>query len=199
MQKEIALIRLDPVTVTTDDDPYRNVPEPVEVTWTGDIYGNHNADLAFDRQFQAGDGGFHSNGNSIGQDLIVDLGKFYQLDKLEYYPRSDAGNGTVTKMDISTSMDGIHWSEPTTYDWARDNTTKTVALSDVKARYVKMTPKASVGNFFAASEIMIYKKDGTEGKVVGDANNSGALEENDLVFFENYAGLIPEDKDWEYV
>ncbi|WP_278567556.1 discoidin domain-containing protein [Amedibacillus dolichus] len=189
----------DPVTVTTDDDPYRNVPEPVEVTWTGDIYGNHNADLAFDRQFQAGDGGFHSNGNSIGQDLIVDLGKFYQLDKLEYYPRSDAGNGTVTKMDISTSMDGIHWSEPTTYDWARDNTTKTVALSDVKARYVKMTPKASVGNFFAASEIMIYKKDGTEGKVVGDANNSGALEENDLVFFENYAGLIPEDKDWEYV
>ena len=54
-----------------------------------------------------------------------------------------------------------------TYDWARDNTTKTVALSDVKARYVKMTPKASVGNFFAASEIMIYKKDGTEGKVVG--------------------------------
>ena len=79
----------------------------------------------------------------------------YQLDKLEYYPRSDAGNGTVTKMDISTSMDGIHWSEPTTYDWARDNTTKTVALSDVKARYVKMTPKASVGNFFAASEIMI--------------------------------------------
>ena len=62
-----------------------------------------------------------------------------------------------------------------------------------------MTPQASVGNFFSASEIMIYKKDGTEGKVVGDANNSGALEENDLVFFENYAGLIPDDKDWEYV
>ena len=187
------------VTVTTDDDPYRNVPEPVKVTWTGGLYGNHNAGLAFDREFQTADGGFHSDSNAIGQDLIVDLGKFYQLDKLEYYPRTDAGNGTVTKMNISTSMDGIHWTEPTTCDWAQNSEMKSVNLTDVKARYVKMTPQKSVGNFFSASEIMIYKKDGTEGKVVGDVNNSGALEENDLIFFENYAGLIPSDKDWEYV
>ncbi len=62
-----------------------------------------------------------------------------------------------------------------------------------------MTPQASVGGYFSASEIMIFKEDGTEGKIVGDVNNSGSLDENDLTFFENYAGLIPSDKDWEYV
>ena len=189
----------EPINVVTDDDPYRNIPEPAKITWTGKLYGNHKAELAFDHQFQSGDGGFHSDGNSIGQDLIVDFGKFYELDKLEYYPRDDAGNGTVTKMDISTSMDGIHWTEPTTYDWARSADMKSVDLTGTRARYVKMTPQASVGNFFSASEIMIYKEDGTEGKIVGDVNNSGSLEENDLTFFENYAGLIPSDKDWEYV
>lgn len=187
------------ITVTTEDDPYRNIPEPAEITWTGKVYGNHNPELAFDHTLQTGDGGFHSDGNSIGQDLIVDYGKFYELDKLEYYPRDDAGNGTVTKMNISTSMDGIHWTEPQTYDWASNSEMKSVDLTGTRARYVKMTPQASVGNFFSASEIMIYKKDGTEGKIVGDTNNSGTLDDNDLTFFENYAGLIPSDNDWNYV
>ena len=187
------------LTVATDDDPYRNVPEPAKITWTGSIYGNHKPDLAFDHQFQSGDGGFHSGEGAVGKDLIVDFGKFYQLDKLEYYPRDDAGNGTVTKMNISTSMDGIHWTEPKTYNWDRNGNMKEVDLSGTRARFVKMTPQASVGGYFSASEIMIFKEDGTEGKIVGDVNNSGSLDENDLTFFENYAGLIPSDKDWEYV
>ncbi len=138
MQKETIQIGQKELTVATDDDPYRNVPEPAKkITWTGSIYGNHKPDLAFDHQFQSGDGGFHSGEGAVGKDLIVDFGKFYQLDKLEYYPRDDAGNGTVTKMNISTSMDGIHWTEPKTYNWDRNGNMKEVDLSSTRARFVK--------------------------------------------------------------
>ena len=43
---------------------------------------------------------FHSGGNDLGKALTVDYGRAYKLDKLEYYPRDDAGNGTVTKMRV---------------------------------------------------------------------------------------------------
>ena len=49
--------------------------------------------------------------NAIGQTLTVDYGKAYEIDKIEYYPRDDAGNGTVEEMKLETSLDGVHWSE----------------------------------------------------------------------------------------
>ena len=187
------------ITLTTDDDPFRNTPTPTNIEWEGTLYGNHSADLAFDHTFQSGDGGFHSGGGDIGKALIVDYGMSYQLDKIEYYPRDDAGNGTVTQMEISTSIDGIHWSEGETYTWARDNTTKTVDMTGKTARYVRFIPRASVGDFFSASEILVYKVDGIGGRVVGDVNNSGAVEQNDLTFYQNYIGLNPSDSDYNYI
>ncbi len=187
------------VTYVTDDDPFRNTPTPTEIDWEGTIYSNRTADLAFDHEFQSGDGGFHSGGGDIGKALTVDYGKAYQLDMIEYYPRTDAGNGTVTKMEISTSIDGIHWSEPQTYDFNRDATTKTVDMKGTTARYVRFIPRASVGGFFSASEILVYKVDKTDGKLVGDVNNSGTIDENDLTFYENYIGLNTTDKDFEYI
>ena len=189
----------DEITLMTDDDPFRNTPYPTNIDWEGTIYSNRVADLAFDHTFQIGDGGFHSGGGDIGKALTVDYGMAYQLDKIEYYPRDDAGNGTVTQMEIATSIDGIHWSDGQVYTFARDNTTKTVEMDGVTARYVRFIPRASVGGFFSASEILVYKVDGTNGSLVGDVNHSGTLDENDLTFFENYIGLIPSDSDFEYI
>ena len=72
-------------------------------------------------------------------------------------------------------------------------------MDGVTARYVRFIPRASVGNFFSASEILVYKVDGTNGSIVGDVNHSGSLDENDLTFYENYIGLIPSDSDFEYI
>ena len=47
----------------------------------------------------------------MGEELVYDLGQVYSLDKLEYYPRKDLGNGTVSRMDISVSLDGVHWQQ----------------------------------------------------------------------------------------
>ena len=93
------------------DDPFRLTPEVTsdQITWTGGIYSTRTADKAFDEEFQSGDEGFHSSENAIGETLTVDYGEAYILDYIEYYPRDDAGNGTVTEMLVETSLDGVNW------------------------------------------------------------------------------------------
>lgn len=183
----------------TADDPFRLSPDVTEdqITWEGEIYGNHNPILAFDETFQSGDGGFHSNGNSIGQALTVDYENAYIFDYIEYYPRDDAGNGTVTQMRVETSLDGVNWVQHGDQEDADGNkyfqmeqnkTTKRLELSDpntrsdsIGARYIRLTPLASVGNFFSASEIKVYTIDGRSGSAdspfrVGNISSIGLSE-----------------------
>lgn len=141
-------------TFVTEDDPFRNTPTPTDIDWEGTIYSNRTANLAFDHEFQSGDGGFHSGGGDIGKALTVDYGKAYQLDMIEYYPRTDAGNGTVTQMEISTSIDGIHWSDPQTYNFNRDATTKTVDMKGTTARYVRFIPRQALADSSLPGEIL---------------------------------------------
>lgn len=130
-----------------------------------------------------------------GKALTVDYGRAYKLDKLEYYPRDDAGNGTVTKMRVETSLDGVHWTSQEV-DWARSADCKTVAFDGtVAARYVRMTPLASVGNFFSASEIAIYKTDGTDGFAVGSNLNKATISDGDYSNMKNYLGLENREPD----
>lgn len=169
------------------EDPLRNVPKG-KVTWTGDLYGDHVAELAFDKDFQAGDGGFHSGGKAIGETLTVDYGMAHVLDKIEYYPRSDAGNGTPTKIKIETSLDGNHWTGKE-YTWEKNAETKTVDLGGVAAQYVRFTPIETVGKFFSASEIAIYKKDGSASFAVGSNLMKETVSDNDLTNLKNYMGV----------
>lgn len=193
------------ITVKTADDPYRNVPE-ITATWNyGDNWGPLNN--AFDHSTETM---FHST-NSVSPDqaMILDMQKAYSLDKFEYIPRNDnKGNGTVQKMDIYASLDGNSWTK--VYDgssqpeWTYSNDmsnldTKTVDLSSVTARYLKLSVTKSKGGFFSAAELTVYKKDGDNGHLVGDTNNSNSIDENDLTFYENYVGLKTVDNDWEYV
>lgn len=188
----------DEITVVTLEDPWRNVPTPVDVTWEGEIYGNHGTDLAFDHQYQSGDGGFHSDGNSIGQKMTIDYGQAYKFTTFEYHPRSDSGNGTVTKMRIETSLDGVHWTSQEV-DWQRSADTKVVNLN-TSARYVRLTPLSSVGNFFSASELVLNKVDESSSFEVGSIAGDGKVNDVDYQHLvgnclgrENRAPL---DTDW---
>lgn len=200
------------LTTRSAEDPFRLTPDVTadQITWEGAIYGNHNPILAFDETFQTGDGGFHSNGNSIGQALTIDYGKAYIFDRIEYYPRDDAGNGTVTQMRVETSLDGVNWvqhgdSESSvdpdanlSYNWNGDATTKTIELRDpntdtdsIGARYIRLTPLASVGNFFSASEIKPYTIDGAAGSadrpfLVGNISSVGMSEPSITTFQQMY-------------
>ena len=181
------------------DDPFRLSPDVTadQITWEGAIYGSHNPILAFDETFQSGDAGFHSDGNSIGQKLTVDYGNAYVLDYVEYYPRDDAGNGTVTKMMVETSLDGVNWIQHGDqtdgdgnkyFQMERSADMKKLDLSDpntgaesIGARYLRFTPLESVGNFFSASEIKVYTIDGGFGSAqspfrVGNITSVGTSE-----------------------
>lgn len=181
-------------TFQSAEDPWKDTPKPQSIKWTGTLYGEHSADLAFDQVFQQGDGGFHSGGDAIGQTLTVDYGKAYKLDKIEYYPRTDASNGTVTKMKLETSLDGVHWSEAKEYDWNRDAETKVMDKLNCGARYIRFTPLAALGNFFSASEIKVYKEENSTPFAVGSTNNSETVIEADYTNMKNYLGVGGDDK-----
>lgn len=166
----------DEFTATSAEDPFRLTPKVSanNIKWTGDVYSSRNPIRAFDREFQSGDEGFHSGANAIGKTLTVDYRNAYVLDKIEYYPRTDAANGTVTKMKVETSLDGVNWvyhgdtgssttDDTLAFNMPRNAEIKLLNLTDpntkedhIGARYVRFTPLQSVGNFFSASEIKVY-------------------------------------------
>ena len=184
------------------DDPFRLSPDVTadQITWTGSIYSNRNPILAFDETFQSGDGGFHSGGDDIGQTLTVDYGDAYVFDYIEYYPRDDSGNGTLTSALVETSLDGVNWVKhgdagsstdadaDLSFDrarsaemWTWDLTDPNTGADSIGARYIRITPLASVGNFFSASEIKVYTIDGGFGSAqspfrVGNITSVGTSE-----------------------
>ena len=192
-------------TFTSLEDPWRNVPD-VTATWSGELYNNQGPERACDHELQTGDSGFHSDGNATGEELIYDLGQLYSLDKLEYYPRNDGGNGTVRKMDISVSRDGVHWqsvnAENNEISLTTDSDGNKVATIDLKAasgtwRYVKMIPRESVGGFFSAREIIVYKVDGTNGTELGDMpGTSAGIDDNDFQTINTYKGIDTSSSSW---
>lgn len=209
------------------DDPFRLSPDVTEdqITWTGGIYSNRNPILAFDETFQSGDGGFHSGGDDIGQTLTVDYGNAYVFDYIEYYPRDDSGNGTLTSALVETSLDGVNWVKhgdagsstdadaDLSFDrarsadmWAWDLTDPNTGADSIGARYIRITPLASVGNFFSASEIKVYTIDGGFGSAqspfrVGNITSVGTSEPTPLTFQQMYqkessAHGSYKDNDW---
>ena len=75
-------------------------------------------------------------------------------------PRSDnKGNGTVQRMDVYTSIDGVNWtlsydSSKQKSDWTyskdmSDLDTKTIDMTGTSARYIKYVVKKSNGGFFS--------------------------------------------------
>lgn len=176
-------------------DPWRNVPDAEQITWrahfTAAIRPSSPSTMSSSRATAVST----PVATIWAKALTVDYGRAYKLDKLEYYPRDDAGNGTVTKMRVETSLDGVHWTSQEV-DWARSADCKTVAFDGtVAARYVRMTPLASVGNFFSASEIAIYKTDGTDGFAVGSNLNKATISDGDYSNMKNYLGLENREPD----
>ncbi len=187
----------DYLETKSKEDPWRNTPDPVKITWTGDIWGAHTANLAFDKILQTGDGGFHSNGGGINETLTVDYGKAYEFETIEYYPRDDGkpagnANGTVTRMEFSHSLDGVHWSEPEFYDWDINADVKTITVNDA-ARYIKFIPRASVSVFFSAREIKVITKEGKRPIEVGSTKHNDEITETDYSNMTNYLGGNMED------
>ncbi len=139
-------------------------------------------------------------GEAIPGDMTIDLRSVNKLDRMEYMPREDAGNGTLLEGTISYSKDRQTWSKPVAFAWAKDGSKKTFSFEgNPEARYVKMNLQKAVDNFASGREMYIYKVAGTQSVLQGDINHDNRIDENDLTSYMNYTGLRRGDSDFDYV
>ncbi|WP_051070804.1 discoidin domain-containing protein, partial [Streptococcus entericus] len=190
----------DALVAETSKDPWMNAIRDIRATSAIPAQGGSGLDNLVN--LKKGDM-FHSRWNqavTFPASITFDLRGVYEVDYLEYHPRSDAGNGTITRVFFETSEDGRTWSRDTHYTtWARDAKAKTYKFNVPTARYVRMNIAAASGNFVSGEELLIFKKQGTRMQVPGDINNDGRIDEADKTSFANYAGLRRADNDFGYI
>lgn len=139
-------------------------------------------------------------GEGVPADITIDLRSVNKLDRLEYIPREDAGNGTLLAGSFSYSSDRQNWSAPVKFEWAQNADHKTFTFEgNPEARYVKMHLDEAVGNFASGSQMYIFKVAGSESFYQGDINHDKRIDENDLTSYMNYTGLRKGDSDFDYV
>lgn len=130
--------------------------------------------------------------------LIIDLNSINKLDKFEYLPRVDVGNGTILKGSVSYAMHRQHWEKAGEFEWTRDGETKTFSFEGAPtARYIRITVTEAIGNYGSGRELYVFKVPGTESYIPGDINNDKLINRNDLTSYTNYTGLRRGDADFE--
>ncbi|MCL1822382.1 MAG: DUF5110 domain-containing protein, partial [Prolixibacteraceae bacterium] len=84
--------------------------------------------------------------NALPFDIIMNLNYISQLDKFQYLPRDNAGNGTLTKGTVYYGFDKENWTEAGIFDWPRDNEVKQFEfVGNPTAQYVKLAVTEGVG------------------------------------------------------
>jgi len=131
-------------------------------------------------------------------DMTLDLKSVNQLDKFEYLPRTDGGNGIILKGKVFYSNDKDTWSEAGSFDWKRDGEMKQFNFSQHPvARFIKISVTDAVGGFGSGRELYVFKVPGSTSYLPGDINNDRLIDQNDLTSYINYTGLRMGDGDFE--
>lgn len=131
-------------------------------------------------------------------DVTIDLHAVNTLERFDYLPRLDSGNGTILEGSVAYSMDRNTWTEAGTFSWKRDAETKSFAFDGKpSARYIRISVTKAVGDYGSGREIYVFRVPGTESYIQGDVNNDGKIDHNDLTSYMNYTGLRLGDSDFE--
>ncbi|XP_030034118.1 alpha-glucosidase 2 [Manduca sexta] len=92
-------------------------------------------------------------------ELLFDLGDIYEIDKVVYTPREDAGNGTLLQTLHRYSISGKQWSPISKINiWNKDNKNKTIFLDGAKLRFMELLVLDAVGDFGSGIHMLFYKK-----------------------------------------
>lgn len=130
-------------------------------------------------------------------DLIIDLKSINTLDRFDYLPRLDGGNGTLQKGEVFYSMDRTNWTSAGTFDWQGGDVKHFTFTTQPVARYIKIAVSQAVGNFGYGRELYVFRVPGTDTFIPGDINNDKKIDHNDLTSYMNYTGLRKGDSDYE--
>lgn len=138
------------------------------------------------------------NTKAVPFELTIDLHTVNTLDRFDYLPRMDSGNGTILEGSVACSMDRNTWTEAGGFSWKRDAETKSFTFDGhPSARYVRIRVTKAVGDYGSGREIYVFRVPGSESYIQGDVNNDGKVDGNDLTSYMNYTGLRLGDSDFE--
>lgn len=138
------------------------------------------------------------NTKAVPFELTIDLHTVNTLDRFDYLPRMDSGNGTILEGSVAYSMDRNTWTEAGGFSWKRDAETKSFTFDGhPSARYVRIRVTKAVGDYGSGREIYVFRVPGSESYIQGDVNNDGKVDGNDLTSYMNYTGLRLGDSDFE--
>lgn len=182
---------------TTSVDPYQFALRGVTATCTAEDMPGLEIGHLFDFAEKGDLWHTHYNKKAVPFDMMIDLHATANVDRIDYVPRENAGNGTVLKGTLSASLDGKTWSEPTGFSWTRNNIVKTLSLSAQPVRYLKLHVDEAVGDFGSGAELYVYYQAGSKIQIPGDINQDGKIDDNDLTSYLNYTGLRRGDSDFD--
>ena len=186
-------------TATTKANPLEFAVKGIKATITCADQGGQQIGKLFDYDMKST---WHTKygAKAVPFEITMDLRSVNELDRMEYTPRGDAGNGTILAGTVSYSLDKQHWSNPVAIKWERNGDMKSVAFAgNPKARYVKLAVTEAVGNYGSGQELYIFKVAESESVLQGDINRDKKIDENDLTSYMNYTGLRKIDSDFDYV
>lgn len=106
-----------------------------------------------------------SNQVPLPQSITLDLHDIKTIGKYTYLPRTGAGNGTISKYTLETSIDGVNYTKVAEGTWEVSSTEKVVEFAPTHARYIRLTALQGVGGFASAAELNVYN---TEAKLKAD-------------------------------
>lgn len=185
------------VTATTKANPYQWALKNVLVESSVPDQGKSKISKMFDHDPKSG---WHTKwgAKAVPFEFTVDFQSVNTLEKLQYLPRPDAGNGTLTKGSISYSMDGQTWTKATDFNWEKNADTKEFVFDKpITAAYLRFNVTEAAGDFGSGSELFIYKVPGSASYIPGDINEDRKIDNNDLTSYDNYTGLRKGDSDFD--
>ncbi|VVC86880.1 unnamed protein product [Leptidea sinapis] len=90
--------------------------------------------------------------------LFFDLGAAYDVEKVVYLPRDDAGNGTILEIQYRSSIDNEEWTALSdVIIFNHDNKPKNINFSGLRFRYIEFTVINTIGGFGSGKHMVFFK------------------------------------------
>ncbi|XP_047510049.1 alpha-glucosidase 2-like [Pieris napi] len=149
------------VKAKTREDPFKHIIPGVKVTCNLPCQPNQEVfNIANTNPAKI----WHTHWTDRGQakseplKLKFDLNEVYDVAKVDYFPRGDAGNGTFLELQYKYSINNEEWSslsEIITFN--HNSKTKTIDLN-ARFRYIEFIATKTVGDFGSGKHMLFYKK-----------------------------------------
>ncbi|CAH0403352.1 unnamed protein product [Chilo suppressalis] len=152
------------VEAITKESPYKNTLKGVKVSCNIPCKSSHevckltDGDLSCMWHTDWGEEGKAKPEEGKYLTLTFDLGEIRAIEKVDYVPREDGGNGTFLELQYRFSDDGVKWSDySNTVVFPHDETIKSMTLGR-KFRYMELKVLKTVGCFGSGKQILFYPK-----------------------------------------